>query len=537
MQKAETWAEIYARLAAADTEQALEAATLNTLAVAAYLTGRDAESHLILEKAHLGHLDSGQITQAARCAFWLGLILMNSGQKARAGGWIMTAQRILEEAGISECAEAGLLLIPQAIGALYGGHPEKALHLFRQAEQTGSAFEDMDLIALSRLGQGQAYISQENVAQGTRLFDELMVTVETERVYPVVAGIIYCAVIETCQKVWDLHRAREWTWALTRWCENHPDIIPFRGQCLVRRAEIIQLYGEWSRAIAETDDACTLLTRPPGEPAAGEAFYRKAELLRLSGDFKKAEDSYGEAAKWGLKPQPGLALLRLAQGQVDAAEISIRNALHETGNVSKRVLLLPAVVRIMTESGKPDEAHAATAELSEIAGRFDTPYLHAMVDHCQGATLLAQEQYQSALGFLQNALVRWSVLRLPYETAQTRELKGVAYQNLRDKDNADAEFAAARWIYEQLEALPDTQRLNQLTQQAVHPTDHQLTLRELQVLRLVADGKTNKEVAGELFISERTVDRHVSNIFNKLGVSSRTEAATFGYKKGLPGFQ
>jgi DNA-binding CsgD family transcriptional regulator len=276
-----------------------------------------------------------------------------------------------------------------------------------------------------------------------------------------------------------------------------------------------------------------LLTRPPGEPAAGEAYYRKAELHRLLGDFEEAEDSYREAAKWGRKPQPGLALLRLAQGQNDAAVTSIRNTLQENKDTKKRAELLPAVVSIMISVKQTGEALEAAKELCGIASEFDAPYLYAMCAYCQGAVFLAEENVQLALEYLQKALKFWNSLNLPYESARTRELKGLVYRELNDKDNSDAELAAAQWIFEQLRAMPDLERVNRLLNRKRDHETHGLTLREHQVLTGVASGKTNKSVANELFISERTVDRHVSNIFNKLGVSSRVEATTFALRNKM----
>ena len=426
-----------------------------------------------------------------------------------------------------------MLLLPAALGALAAGHAAEAQRLFEQVATIGEQFGDADLIALGRLGHGQAMIQQGDVAKGIKLLDETMITVETEEVFPVVNGIVYCAAIETCRKVWDLRRAQEWTSALTRWCDAQPDIVPFRGQCLVRRAEIIQFHGEWPKALQEAKDACELLTQRPGEPAVGEAYYRKAELHRLLGDFEEAEDSYREAAKWGRKPQPGLALLRLAQGQDDAAETSIRNSLQETKDTKKRAELLPAVVSIMIAVKKTEEVLRASKELCGIADEFDAPYLYAMSSYCQGAVFLAERSVQLALEHLQKALTFWNTLQLPYESARTRELKGLVYRELNDKDNSDEELAAAQWVFEQLKAMPDLERVNRLLNKKRDHEIHGLTLRELQVLRGVASGKTNKSVAGELFISERTVDRHVSNIFNKLGVSSRVAATTFAFRNKI----
>jgi len=533
MKKYEKWTETYTQHLKADQNHTLEPKELETYALAAYLTGRDAESFQIMERAHLCYLDREKTKLAIRCAFWLGLMLMNAGERARGNGWIARGERLLYDKQVPACAEHGLLFIPGALGALYAGDAAKAQQLFEQAVTIGEQFDDVDLIAIGRLGHGQAIIQQGEVAKGIKLLDETMVTVETEEVFPVATGIIYCAVIETCRKVWDLGRAQEWTSALTRWCDAHPDVVPFRGQCLVRRAEILQLHGEWNKALRESKDACKLLTRPPGKPAAGEAFYRKAELLRLLGDFEEAKNCYREAGKWNRNPQPGLALLRLSQGQNDAAEISIRNTLQETKDSIKRAELLPAVVRIMIAAKQTEEAYAATKDLFGIAKEFDASYLYAMSSHCQGAVFLAEKRVQPAMEHLQKALKSWKTLHLPYESAHTRELKGLAYRELNDKDNSDVELAAAKWIFEQLKAKPDLERINRLLVKKQHHETHGLTLRELQVLRRIASGKTNKLVAGDLFISERTVDRHVSNIFNKLGVSSRVEATTFALKNKM----
>lgn len=533
MQRIEKWTETYVRLLKAGRERALEPKELETHALAAYLTGRDAESFQILERAHQVYLDREKTEQAVRCSFWLGLMLMNVGERARGGGWIARGERLLGDEQGPECAEKGLLLIPSALGALYSSNTAEALQLFGQASTIGEQFGDVDLMALGRLGQGQAMIQQGKVAKGVKLLDETMITVETEAVFPVACGIIYCAVIETCRKVWDLARAKEWTSALARWCDAQPDIVPFRGQCLVRRAEIIQFHGEWHKALEETKDACEILTRPPGEPAAGEAYYRKAELHRLLGDFEEAEDGYREAAKWGRKPQPGLALLRLAQRQDDAAETSIRNSLIETKDTIKRAELLPAVVRIMIAVKQTDEALIATDELRGIANEFDVPYLYAMSSYCQGAVFFAKGNVQLALDHVQKAIKFWKILNLPHELALASELKGLVYRELNDKDNSVVELAAAKWIFEQLNARPDLERINRFFHEKQNKDTHGLTLRELQVLRSVTLGKTNKLVAGELFISERTVDRHVSNIFNKLGVSSRVEATAYALKNKI----
>ncbi|MEZ4899154.1 MAG: LuxR C-terminal-related transcriptional regulator [Saprospiraceae bacterium] len=528
MHKKGTWTQTYKVMANADRDQ-LGSDELKDYALAAYLTGRDVEGFQILEKAHHSYLDQLKVKAAARCAFWLGFMLMNAGERARGGGWIARGQRLLADHGIVHCAEAGLLLIPSALGALSSRETDQARSIFGRIATIGDEFSDPDVIALGRLGLGQAMIQDGRVEDGKKLLDETMVTVQTENVFPLVIGIAYCAVIESCRKVWDLRRAQEWTSVLSHWCETQPDLVPFRGQCLIRRAEIIQLHGEWPQALRETMGACELLNRKMDEPVAGEAFYRKAELLRLTGDFDQAEDTYREAAKRGRNPQPGLALLRLAQEQDDAAETSIRNTLKDTHDSIRRIELLPKFILIMLAVEQIEEARMAVDELHDAVQSFDAPYLLATSAHCQGAVLLAEREPTSALKHLQLALKFWTALQLPYEMAGTRELKAAAYLAMNDQDNARVELASAKWIYEQLHAIPDLHRLGRMEQKSESPP-HSLTLRELQVLQLVASGKTNKQAARELFISERTVDRHVSNILNKLAVSSRAEATAYALR-------
>ncbi|RPI43618.1 MAG: hypothetical protein EHM46_03825 [Bacteroidetes bacterium] len=529
----ERWTEIYFQLSASDRERELGPEELEKLALAAFLTGSDAESFQFLERAHQGYLVQGETGQAVSCAFWLGLILMNSGEKGRSSGWFARGERLLGREENRDFAEKGLLLIPEGLVSLRTGNAGKAEEIFERVESIGEKFRNSDLIVLGRLGQGQARIQLGDVPGGIRLLDETMITVETEEVFPLVNGIVYCAVIESCRKVWDLGRAREWTSVLTRWCEEQPDIVPFRGECLVRRAEIIQLHGEWQRAFEETSDACNLLSKHPGSAVAGEAYYRRAELQRLAGDFDAAEESYMEAARRGREPQPGFALLRLSQGQDNAAETAIRNSLLETKDATKRADILPAFVRIMIGVNKTGEAMEAVEELKDITTQFDTPYLQAMYSHCLGAVCLAEGNVHLVLEHLQIALKFWNSLYLPYESACTQELIGILFRKLDDKDRSETELSAAAWIFGQLNARPDLERVSRLLNKGRVRDNHGLTLRELQVLRLMASGRSNKSVADELFISNRTVARHVSNIYNKLGVSSRVQAIAFALKNNL----
>jgi ATP/maltotriose-dependent transcriptional regulator MalT len=451
---------------------------------------------------------------------------------ARATGWFGRAQRLVEREE-RDSVEQGYLLVPVMLQQEATGDWEAAYATAADAAEIGERFGDTDLFALAVHEQGNTLVKQGQVEEGLGLLDEAMVAVTAGELSPIVTGLIYCSVIEGCQEVYALSRAQEWTAALTRWCEQQPDMVAFTGRCLVHRAEIMQLHGAWRDALEEARRARQRCAQGTNQSVAGQAFYRQGEIHRLQGEFSAAEEAYRDASRCGWEPQPGLALLRMAQGNGDAAAAAIRRAVGETTESLKRARLLPAYVEIMMYVGDSEEARSACRELEEISTRYESGMLDAMVAHAEGAIDLAEGDAQAALLALRRAWQVWQELEVPYEVARVRMLLGLACRALGDDDTASLELEAASGVFAQLGAAPDITRIDSLIRRVSHINAHGLTPRELQVLRLVAAGETNRAIAAELVLSERTVDRHVSNIFAKLGVSSRAAATAYAYEHHL----
>jgi DNA-binding NarL/FixJ family response regulator len=524
------WADAYMQLSAADRDASLALDDLECLASAAYLSGEDAASTDAWVRAHQECVRAGDPARAVRCAFWLVIGLVLRGEAAPAAGWLARAQRLAGD--VQGRAEEACLLLGDAMQLMFGGDAERSNAMYRRAGEIGVRFGDTDLVTMARLGEGQTAIMLGRTAEGLNLLDEAMVAVTADETSATMTGLVYCAVIETCQEIFDVRRAREWTTALSRWCESQPELVPYRGQCLVHRAEILELQGDWSDAIDEAQRACERLAEP-AHPAVGRAFYRRGELHRLRGDYDAAERSYREAGKYGQSPHPGLAQLRHAQGQIDAAATAIRQALNEAKDHITRSRLLGASVEIALAGNNVQAARAAAEELSRIAAEFEAPFLAAESDHAAGAVLLAEGDPAAALEALRRAWTRLQELDAPYDAARVRVHIGLAYRALGDDDGAEMELDAARSVFARLEAAPDLARIEELTGSAPSDTAAGLTPREVEVLRLVATGRTNRAIAGDLFLSEKTVARHVSNIFTKLGVSSRSAATAYAYEHDL----
>lgn len=526
----EAWGDAYAGLSEADKQDPLAPGDLRMLAISADLIGKNEEHEELLTRAHGAYLDAGDVERAADCAFWLGLRLVQAGEQARGSGWLARAERLIDDADL-DTPVRGLLLLPSALKDLFCGDYASAHATFVSAGEIGDRFDEPDLMTLARLGQGQSLIRMGETEEGVRLLDEVMVGVTAGDASPLIVGIVYCAVIESCHGIFDLRRAREWTAAFTRWCEARPDLVPFRGECLVRRAEIMQMHGEWSDAMEEARRAGEWLTQPPGNRAAGAAFYRQAELHRLRGRFGEAEKAFHQAGRWGRSPQPGLALLQLAQGKSEAACTSLRRALEEMPKGQRRAPLLFASVEVLLATDDVPAARSASEELSEIAAATDAPYLNALSAHADGLVLQAEGRLNESLDALRDAWRAWREIGAPYEAARAQVAIGLVCRTLDDDLACEMELEEARRTFERLNAGSDLARLDEIT--SGHTAPGGLTPREVEVLGLVATGKTNRAIAGELHISDKTVARHLSNIFSKLGVSSRAAATAYAYEHGL----
>ena len=533
----EAWRDAHAFWTAADREVPLEPEDLEGLAACAYMLGNDSECADLWSRAHHAFLHRGDAEHAARCAFRIGFELLSKGMGAHGSGWLARARRVLDDAGVDSVVR-GYLLIPEGIRAARANDGPRALELFSEALAMGKRFGDTDLVAIGRMGQGRSLIKMGRVAEGVALLDEVMVAVTAGELSPLVVGDVYCSVIDACTEIFDLRRAQEWTDALARWCDRQPELVPYRASCLIRRAEILQAHGSWADAMDAAARARERLVTPPPKPAAGAALYQCGELHRLRGELEKAEEAYRQANELGRKPQPGLALLRLAQGDVDVAVASIRRAVDETTDVALRSRVLVASVEILLAANDQASARGATNELRDIAVSMDALFLRAAAAHANAAVLLAEGDNEGALSALCEARDLWRDLEAPYEDARSGLLVAMASRKVGDADTADLELTSARRTFERLGAATDVARVDELRKalpaKGMSPKGAgQLTGRELEVLRLVATGKTNRAIADALRLSEKTVARHVSNIFTKLGLSSRAAATAHAYRNHL----
>ena len=512
--------------------EGLEAADHDALAESAHWVGRPEEAIASYQAAYRAHLDAGAGRRAAQSAFLVAIHLRLRGESAQADGWMARANRALldEEEG----AEHGYPLYLET-AALMGQDLDAAVASAQRMQDLGRRFGDDTLVALGVFFEGRALIKQAKVAAGLRLLDEAMVAALSDTLEPMWTGAIYCGLLDACHELADLRRAREWTEATEKWCAPLPVASLYPGICRVHTAEILGSRGEWEQAEAQALGVCEDMATIDVF-AVADAFYEVGEIRRCRGDLAGAEAAYTSAHEAGRDPQPGLALLRLAQGKVEAASASIAAALASSGGSRlEKAPLHAAQVRIALQAGDVDLAEASAEEVVATAETFESPGLAAIGHRCRGAVAMARGQSVAALAALRQAVSSWQEMEVPYEAACTRVLLAEAYRALDDTDSADRELASARSAFERLGATADLCSLDAAAVASPATPTHGLTKRELEVLELVSTGLSNREVAERLVLSERTVARHVANIFTKLGVSSRSAATAFAYAEGLVG--
>lgn len=525
------WSSACSHLLDADAEAPLEAEYLVQLAQAALLVGRESVGHETLARAHQGFVEQQQITFAVRCAFWLGFMALLNGEHAKAGGWLSRAGRLLENG--PECVERGYMMIPEAFRCFHSGQLATACTTFRKVAGVARQFGDPDLMTLALNGQGRALIRQGDAAHGMRLLDEAMIAVTSGEVSPLSAGGVYCSVLEGCSEVLDLRRAQEWTSELKKWCDAQPDIVPYRAACLAHRAAVLQWCGEWTDALQEASRACELLGHPIPRSGLHAAYYQVGEIQRLRGNLAEAERAYDQAGQLHADPGPGLAMLWLAKGNPEKGMAVIRRVLEHVREPGPRALVLDAFVEISLATNDLQAARTASDELSEIATRMAFPVLRALSLRAEGQLLLRSGDARGALTRLQQSWTLWGELQVPYESARVRCLIAHTRRDLGDEENALIEMEAARSGFERLGAVLDLGCVNEFLQQRRTRSAGPLTDREVEVLRLVAAGHTNRRIADHLHISEKTVARHLSNIFTKLDLDSRTAATVYAIEHKL----
>jgi ATP/maltotriose-dependent transcriptional regulator MalT len=523
------WAKAHDLFRSLDEQGELGPADLELLSTTRFMLGDVPGMLEALERAHHAYSEGGETLPAARTAGWLGANYGIAGKAALASGWIERAQRLFDEVE-GDCVERGYLLLPTAIRKMAEGDLSEAVAMAADAGTIGARFGDADLVALSGHLQGRALIYQGSTREAIRVFDEVMISVITGRLGPRITGLVYCGVVECCFLIHEIGRAAEWTGALSEWVAHQPDLIAFTDQCLAHRSEILRLGGTWDQAISEAKLAHEHDARGLG---AAVAAYQMAEIHRLRGELDLAEAAYRESGLKGQEPQPGLALLRASQGKLDTAVASIERAVAEAGSPAEKAMLLAAQVEILIQHGDRDGALVAAEELSAIAEQTEIDMHLAWAASGRASVALARSDPASALPGWREAVRRWQELDVPYEVGRSRFGLAMTLDGVGDDEAADIECQAAREIFLALGATPDVRKVDTVRRSPSPVRPHGLTGREIEVLRLVATGASNRAIAEDLVLSERTVDRHVSNIFTKLGVSSRAAATALAIRNDL----
>ena len=502
---------------------------LNALGDAAWWVGDPGEALSAYEGAYRLFLQGEQPRQAAISAMGLAVSLFLKGDVELGSGWMNRAQRLLRDE--PEGPEHGYVMYLDLESALGGGDFDVVIAKARNVREMGRRHGDANLSAMGILFEGRALVRLGQMNEGLALLDETMVAVLSDDLMPEWAGNIYCHLMAAFYELADIRRAGEWVNATARWLKTLPPAVLFTGICRIHRSQVLQTKGAWEQAEREALLVCAELNQLHVVGAA-EGHYQIGEVRRLRGDLAGAEEAYQRAHERGRDPQPGLALLRLAEGRIEAASASIRTALAaQPDDPLARFRLRAAQVEIALAAGDGPGAERACEELEATASSYGTSGLRAVAVHARGALLLAGRSPEEALPTLRAACGRWRDLDAPYEAARVCLLLAEAYGALGDGDAAMRELEAAATVFERVGATLDLKRMADLRARPILPDG--LTARQAEILALVAAGKSNRVIAEELVISQKTVARHLSNIFTKLGLPSRTAAAAYAFEHQL----
>ena len=527
------WEAAFIRMTEADESGAVvDGNGLREYATAAYMTGREDVFLDLMGRAFDAYTDAGAPLGAARTAFWIGLTLIFRGEHGRAGGWLARSSHLVEKAG-KDCPEAGYLLLPRVEMSFSAGDNKAAAEFAVRALAVGEKHGDEDLSALARHLVGRAYLALGDTQQGLSALDESMVATTEGRLSPIVTGLIYCSVIEACHRFQIIQRASEWTAALSSWCSRQPGLVAFTGRCLIHRSEIMMFDGNWPEAEVEAGAAIRRLSEGTGARHAGPAYYQLGELHRLRGNYPAADESYRAASALGFDPQPGLALMRLRQGAGQSAAAAIRRALAAADAPTKRMRLLGAAFEIALGLKQLNEAEALRDEMQELAEIYPSEALNASLAEMQGDLAAQHLEAELAAKWYAEVAELWRELECPYRLARVRLRSARNCAALGDVDGALAEAQAASAGFASLGADPERRDAEAFIRDKIYGRDAILTRRQTEVLGLVAKGLTNREIAERLELSERTIDRHVSDILTRIDAPTRAAAAAYAVSSGL----
>lgn len=536
------WHDVYETLARADKTSRLAAEDLELLATSAFLTGNREESRRARMRAYHIYVQRGETRQAARCAMRVGLDRISTSEITQAGGCLPAsisgcaawrARASVHLADDLEGAEQGYLLVSEAYEQLaFGGNLGGATRSAARATEIGRRHEEPDLVAFALVIEGRGLVRIGRVEEGMERLHDATAEAVSGDVSPPIAGIVLASAVETAGEVFDVARLEEWVDLLARWCDTQKGLVVFRTREMVYRSGLQLLRGDWDDVQDRSTQAAERAVAEGEAVLAGVAMYQLGEVHRLRGNAEAARKMYDEAGRLGHDPLPGLALLHMAEGDNSAAAASLARALAEEQDPLRRARLLPAHVEILLTSGDSSAIAEAAEELADIAATYGGPVLEATAAQTRATVLLAEGHSLAALESCRRARRVWQHLELPFEDARARVLIARSCRALDDEATAVMELETARSIFDRLQALPLLAEVESLLGE--HPQSrHGLTVRELEVLGLVAAGMTNGEIAEELLVSVRTVDTHVSNILTKLGVSTRSGATAYAYRHGL----